>query len=131
MMMSTFSLLLGQYFANQFVLSALFFIIGIFCAYQVVILSKISTMVPPALSGFAGSVGNMIIMGFGYFFHKGIGTLMDYFWDGTISKHIRVYNAETYIKSLSFIVLCLILAIAGLLLIMISEKLNRISGKEK
>ena len=89
-------------------------IIGIFSAYQVVMLSKIATFVSEERSSMAGAVGNMIIMAFGWFFHNSIGLTLDSMWDGEISEGVRQYSTDAFIKSITIIPTAIIVAIIGL-----------------
>ncbi len=89
-------------------------IIGVFSAYQVVILAKIATFVSEERSGIAGAVANMIIMAFGWFFHNSIGLTLDSMWDGGMSKGVRQYSTDAFIKSITIIPTAIIVAIIGL-----------------
>ncbi len=53
-----------------FVISTLFFLIGICCAYQILAIYKISTYTSERAVGLTTAITNMIIMLFGYFFHN-------------------------------------------------------------
>jgi len=96
-------------------------IIGIFCAYQVVIISKIATFVSEERSGMAGAVVNMIVMAFGWVFHNSIGMTLDKQWDGAMVEGIKTYSSSAYINSISIIPAASSLAIIGLLLIVMYE----------
>ncbi len=88
--------------------------IGIFSAYQVVMLAKIATFVSEERSGIAGAVANMIIMAFGWFFHNSIGLTLDSMWDGGISDGVKQYSNDAFIKSISIIPTAITVAIIGL-----------------
>ena len=103
-------------------------IIGIFCAYQVVIISKIATYVSENRSGIAAAVANMIIMAFGLFFHKAIGMRLDALWDGTLLGTVKSYSSDAYISSISIIPISIFIAIIGLIIISIH---SNISANEK
>jgi predicted MFS family arabinose efflux permease len=94
--------------------------IGIFCAYQVVIISKIATYVSEARSGLAAAAANMIIMAFGWFFHNAIGMRLDKLWDGTLVNGIKSYSSDAFISSISIIPIAISLAVIGFTLIGIS-----------
>jgi MFS family permease len=121
----SFAYLLTVATNSIFVLTAICLIIGIFCAYQVVIISKISTYVEERLSGMAASVANMIIMSFGSVFHNAIGITTDKFWDGTIVNGIKIYNSSAYLKGISVIPLAMIIAIIGFVALIIYEKFKK------
>lgn len=88
-------------------------VIGIFCAYQVIIISKISTFVSEERSGMAGTVVNMIIMTFGWIFHNSIGMTLDSLWNGEMENNVKIYSNETFIKAISIIPIAICLAIIG------------------
>ena len=77
-------------------------------------ISKIATFVSEERSGIAGAVANMIIMGFGWFFHNSIGLTLDSMWEGQMSDGVRQYTADAFIKSISIIPIAIIVAIIGL-----------------
>jgi MFS family permease len=104
-------------------LHIVYFIIGFFSAYQVIILSKIASYYTASLAGLAGAVANMIVMSFGYFFNTAIGFSLDYFWDNAMLKEaVREYSKVTYIKAISIIPITLCIAGVGFLLISIYRR---------
>jgi hypothetical protein len=119
-MIGCFSYMLGRE-ASEKSLYYICIIIGIFSAYQVVIISKIATFVSEERSGMAGAVVNMIIMAFGWVFHNSIGMTLDKQWDGAMADGIKVYSGSAYINSISIIPVASLLAIAGLLFIVMHE----------
>lgn len=94
-------------------------LIGLFSAYQVVIIAKISTFAPQNLSGMAAAIANMIIMAFGSIFHTIIGNSMAEPWDGSSIDNVRIYNKAAYIKSISVIPFAMVIAIIGFATLMI------------
>lgn len=100
--------------ADSEFLSYVCMIIGIFSAYQVVILAKTATFVSEERSGIAGAVANMIMMTFGWFFHTMIGQTLDNSWSGEVSGGIRQYSSDAFIKSISIIPSSMIVAVIGL-----------------
>jgi MFS family permease len=107
------------------ILYGIYFIIGFFSAYQVIILSKIASYYPTNLAGLAGAIANMIVMSFGYLFNTVIGLSLDYFWENTMIETIRTYSSTTYIKAISIIPIALCIAGVGFLIIAIKRKENR------
>lgn len=91
--------------------------IGFFCAYQVIIIAKISTFVSEERSGMAGAVVNMIVMAFGWVFHNSIGITLDKFWTGQMQNEIKIYSPEAFIKAISIIPIATCIAIIGLSII--------------
>lgn len=55
------------------------FVVGVACAYQIIVIYKASTYVPEEVAGLTTAVTNMIIMSFGYVFHSTIGVLIKIF----------------------------------------------------
>lgn len=112
-------LLLGS--ANELTLNIACLVLGFFCAYQVVIISKIATYMPD-LSGATAAVANMIIMAFGSIFHSLIGFTMDKLWDGKIQDGIKIYTSDAYIKGISVLPIAIIISIIGFIVILIKDK---------
>ncbi len=119
-MASCFFFLMFSHVATD-ILKIICLVIGIVCAYQVVIIPKITTFVTENLSGLAGAVANMIIMGFGYIFHKAIGLTMDRLWDGTLHDGVKVYSEDIYMQSIALIPWAIIIASIGLIFFLIRE----------
>lgn len=123
-------MLSGQ--ANEQSLYYACLITGIFCAYQVVIISKIATYVSEERSGMAAAVANMIIMTFGWVFHNAIGMRLDKLWDGTLINGIKSYSSEAFITSISIIPIAISLAVVGFTVMGISNIIHaRIQQKTK
>ena len=107
-------------------------IIGIFCAYQVVMISKIATYVSEERSGIADAVANMIIMTFGWVFHNAIGMSLDKSWDGIFVDGLKSYSSEAFVTSISIIPMAIALAIVGFSMMGISNIIHaRIQIKSK
>ena len=96
-------------------------IVGIFSAYQIIMISKIATFVPIARSGIAAACANMIITAFGWFFHNSIGMSLEHFWDGKMINGTKYYNSAAYIKSISIIPMAMGVAIVGLFVISVTQ----------
>lgn len=58
------------------VLSALFVLVGMCCAYQILAIYSASTYVREGVAGLTTAIANMIIMTFGYVFHTVIGSVV-------------------------------------------------------
>lgn len=101
---------------------ALLFFIGIFCAYQVIVVYKAITYVSESLVGLASAIVNMVMMAFGVFFHTVIGKLMHLTWDGKISKGIIIYSADSYLYALSVIPICLVCGGIGFIFVKHSQR---------
>lgn len=129
-MMVCFVLMLGKYI-NPSNLYYLCVIIGIFCAYQVVIVSKAATFVSKERSGTAAAVANMIIMGVGAFFHTSIGMIIDNSWDGKINNSIKIYNPDAYTNAIYVIPIALSFAIIGLMMFVIINFIRARSISQK
>lgn len=121
-MLVIFTAMIGQ-IGNAEVLYAFCLLLGVFSAYQVVILSRIAMYVPEKDSSLAASIGNMIIMSFGFFFHNTIGKIMDYNWANTLADDgSKIYSVDAYIYSISIIPIALLIASIGFLLVIIDNK---------
>ncbi|MDC0865033.1 MFS transporter [Rickettsiaceae bacterium] len=108
------------------------FIVGVFSAYQIVIIPKIVTFVSEERSGLAGSVANMIIMTFGLLFHKSIGVSLNVLDNGgsTVSG-IKTYSSYAYTASVSIIPIAIAIALVGfILMIMVNLAHARIIARK-
>lgn len=106
----------------EIVVKMLLFTIGIFCAYQVLVVYKAITYVSENLVGLASAIVNMVMMAFGVFFHTVIGKVMHYTWDGKISKGMIVYSANSYLYALSIIPICLVCGGVGFVYVKHSQR---------
>jgi hypothetical protein len=75
---------------NTSLLAGLFLIVGMCCAYQILIIYKVSTLVGSGLVGIASSAANMIIMIFGYVFHSSIGQIVGRFGGYENTKSLSI-----------------------------------------
>ena len=97
-----------------FTLYLISLLIGICSAYQVVIISHIATYVKLSLSGMAAAVSNMIIMAFGYFFHKSIAYVIESNSSVLeVSSMPPTYSYDAYILGISVIPIAMLIAITG------------------
>lgn len=95
-------------------LAALFVIVGVFCAYQILAIYLASTYVGENLVGLTTACANMIIMTFGYVFHSAIGKIMSARWDGReLVDGVPYYDASAYTQGLMVIPVGLLLASVG------------------
>lgn len=104
-------LLLGE--GTVFILYCISLVIGICSAYQVVIISRISTYVKVQLSGMAAAVSNMIVMSFGYFFHKLIAYVVEYNSKVKVIDSVLTYGYNDYIAGISVIPISIAVAVLG------------------
>ncbi len=84
-------------YPSKMALYLLCLMIGVCCAYQIVIISHISTFVKLPLSGMASAVSNMIIMAFGFIFHKTIAAVIESAPGKIIVDNIPIYSYDAYI----------------------------------
>ncbi len=110
-------LLFGKDVSNTYLLSALFFGVGILCCYQVLVFAAGSELVTPAMLGVTIAFLNCINMLGGSFFHSTIGWAMDMFWTGLTDNGIRQYAVESYQKALLIIPLAAVVG-GGLVVIL-------------
>lgn len=94
-------------------LKILFSLVGVMCTYQILVIYLASTFVDETVVGLTTACANMIIMLFGYVFHKTIGKLMDLTWDGTVVEGVRVYAPDAFIQGLSIIPIGLVIGAIG------------------
>jgi predicted MFS family arabinose efflux permease len=99
--------------SSPIVVGILFFIVGIFSAYQVLVMYMNSKNADERYNGLVTAVTNMIIMVFGSVFHFVIGHVMNMYWDGKIINNLAIYNAESYIYGIAVIPIALIIALVG------------------
>lgn len=110
---------------NLYLYSALFFAIGVFCCYQVLIFAAGAELVSAAMLGVTIAFLNCINMLGGSFFHSIIGYLMDHFWTGNIDvSGTKIYTLESYQYALSVIPICTI--IGSLLVWLVNHKTKKI-----
>jgi predicted MFS family arabinose efflux permease len=81
----------------------LMFFIGVFCCYQVLVLTIGFTSVESNLTGITIAFLNCINMIGGSVFHSIIGNALDYFWQGQVINNVRVYDVTSYNKALIII----------------------------
>lgn len=98
-------------------LSALFFLIGFCCAYQILAIYKAGLAAKPEVVGLTTAVANMIIMLFGYIFHAGIGQVMTMVWDGHEIDGVAQYSATHYVQALTLIPVMLAIGLVGYVLL--------------
>ncbi len=99
------------------VLSALFVLIGICCAYQILAIYKASTYVNEHVAGLATAVANMIIMIFGYAFHTTMGNVVNALGGPT--------NAEALAYGVAVIPVALCMGTSGFILLLVKERRDK------
>ncbi|MDZ5761938.1 MSF transporter [Candidatus Cyrtobacter comes] len=102
---------------NTFMLYFCVFTSGFFCAFQVIVISKVRDFARKELLDMTSTVSNMVIMIYGFVFHNIIGGLMDMFKDSD-----GLASAYSLRCGLSSINIALVLGIAITLLMMFYEK---------
>ncbi|MCS5709975.1 MFS transporter [Candidatus Berkiella aquae] len=108
-------------------LAALFVIVGVFCAYQILAIYLASTFVGERLVGLTTACANMIIMTFGYVFHSAIGKIMSARWEGRFNAEgVPYYDASAYTQGLMVIPAGLILASMGYMLLASMAKKRKV-----
>jgi MFS family permease len=116
-------LLYATKFFNAYSLSALFFVVGILCCYQVLVFATGSELVTPAMLGITIAFLNCINMLGGSFFHSTIGWAMDHFWTGLMADGIRTYTMQSYQHAL--LIIPAAAAIGGILVIVVGWRRKR------
>ncbi len=124
-----FLMLLSEHVSNWWILSALFFTIGLMCCYQVIVFAAGATLVSNKHLGITIAFLNCINMFGGSFFHTSIGKIMDFYWDGGVTANgIRRYSLQSYHHALMIIPLCALLGTVVIYLIHKNAK-NQVSAK--
>jgi sugar phosphate permease len=123
-MVLAFVYLLGCEISNAYILSALFFTVGILCCYQVLVFASGSELVTPAMLGVTIAFLNCINMLGGSFFHSTIGWTMDLFWSGLMENGIRQYAVPSYQKALMIIPIAA--AIGGVIVTMLGVRRRKL-----
>ncbi|MBN9227294.1 MULTISPECIES: MFS transporter [Legionella] len=108
-----FLALLTENVSNWWLLSALFFTIGLMCCYQVIVFAAGATLVSSKHLGITIAFLNCINMFGGSFFHTLIGKIMDCYWEGGLSANgLRQYSLQSYHHALLVIPVCALLGTA-------------------
>lgn len=97
---------------NGMLLTALFFVLGVMCCYQVIVFSAGSNLVAPQNLGVAVACLNCVNMLGGSFFHTIIGSTLDLFWSGTLVDGVKTYDLEAYKYAISVIPICALIGCA-------------------
>lgn len=92
----------------------LMFLLGIFCCYQVLVFSVVSSIIESRSSGLAIAIVNCINMSFGHFFHKLISNVISYNWDGlTNEAGIAIYSRYDFTLAIATIPASCLLGMIG------------------
>ncbi|MBN9543084.1 MAG: MFS transporter [Alphaproteobacteria bacterium] len=104
-------------------LASIFFLIGVFCCYQVIVFAMGADMVDHRLLGITIAFLNSINMLGGSFFHTMVGSLMDLFWNGEkLESGLKFYSSLNCQLALSVIPVC---AVAGSLIVMLLKNKHK------
>ncbi len=106
---------------DQSSLSVIFTLIGVVSAYQILVIYKATTYVEERLVGVTSAYANMIIMLFGFIFHKIIGKIVQLEWDGIIQNDVHIYSTQALLKALSIVPLGQLIGFVGFIPFVISE----------
>ena len=103
------------------VVSIIFFLLGIACAYQVLALYKSSTFVPARMMSLTTACVNMIVMMFGYLFHTAIGKIVTSFHATGSTES----NSEGFLFGIGVVPLGLFIGTAGFLFLYLKTRTSR------
>lgn len=79
------------------VVFALLFVIGLMKGGQTLTFTCVKEITPIQISGTTIGFTNAVVMLSGVIFQPGLGILLDYVWDGTMSAEgLRIYSAQAY-----------------------------------
>lgn len=107
-MLIIFLLIIMKFTYRLWLIMILFFIIGLFCSYQMIVIAKGISLVNIRYGTFVSAIMNMIMMGCGYLFHRVIGKILKY------SHNLNgIYQENDYLYAFSPIIIGLIIAIIG------------------
>jgi sugar phosphate permease len=110
-MTTIFGILFAYPTYNGVLLSALFFVLGVMCCYQVIVFAAGANLVASQNLGVAVAFLNCVNMLGGSFFHTVIGNTLDLFWTGSIADGVKIYDLEAYKYAISIIPICTVLGI--------------------
>ena len=105
----------------------LLMVIGFCSAYQLVTVCKAIEYAGNESVALATAVSNMIIMVFGYFFHTGISTVVNMYWDGTIQGGQATYGSAVLVKSVLVVPLGALIGTLGFWVIKATENARKAS----
>ena len=94
-----------------------FILVGICCAYQIIVIYKASTYVPGHVASLTTAVANMIIMSFGYAFHTVIGFV--------INAYGGINTSQSFIYGVGVIPITLAIGVMGFLVLAYKESKER------
>lgn len=96
------------------VMTVLFLVIGVCCAYQILSVYKASTYGPERVAGLTTAITNMITMSFGYGFHSIIGLV--------VSKWGGITNPSSFFYGISVIPVSLALGSLGFIYLAFQDR---------
>lgn len=111
-MTSIFVVIFASPTYNGMLLTALFFVLGVMCCYQVIVFSAGANLVAPQNLGVAVAFLNCVNMLGGSFFHTIIGSTLDLFWTGNVVEGVKTYELEAYKYAISVIPICTLIGSA-------------------
>ncbi|MGI4776484.1 MAG: MFS transporter, partial [Janthinobacterium lividum] len=89
------------------------FSLGIFCCYQVLVLSITNRIVEKSMAGLAIAIVNCLNMSFGHFFHKMMSICIEYRWDGATELGLPIYTKQDYFDAIICIPICCLVGTIG------------------
>ena len=122
MMIISFSIIILQFTHSILLLRILFFIVGFFSAYQLLIISRAIVMVNERHRTLVSAIANMIMMGCGFFFHRSVGKIVNNYH---MSHNFDILGFTTKVDGFFFglmtINLAMLLGAAGIAIIAVYE----------
>ena len=104
----------------------LMFFLGIFCCYQVLVFTVVSSQVEASSAGLAIAVTNCINMSFGHFFHSVIGNALQNNWNGEVNEMgSAIYTIDNFIYALAIIPICCFIGQLGFGFLALKSKDNK------
>lgn len=99
------------------------FAIGVFCAYQVAVLSIASKLVPREYASIASSILNFCFMLSASIYHFVIGYVLKNFFESK-SKIFIIYDARAYHYAFAILILGLVIGVVGFKKVKFKEKIE-------
>ncbi|MFQ3307599.1 MAG: putative MFS family arabinose efflux permease [Candidatus Midichloriaceae bacterium] len=109
---------------NLILLKFLFFVIGFFCGYQLIVIAKAATFASEKHATLTSTVANMIMMSFGYVFHRSMGKVMLYTCDIDL-KGVITYTKSSYNYAMSTIVIGLVIGMVICVFLMYFDRKSK------
>jgi MFS family permease len=110
-MAGIFYLILEKLVSSYIQIFLCMLVIGIMCAYQVIVISTVTAMLPINVTGMAIAVVNMFNMMAATLYNLSIGSLVDHYWTGEAVNNKRIYSEVAYTDALYILPVTLMIGV--------------------